>query len=400
MIQSGRNQPNLPKTNQADSGDVDGCIVKSQLRRVFVVGLVGPSRFACFEALREFCDVIVISPVLTLAAWIPLPLPWRRGRCELPRGAFSHRRWLVRLLAPFVGRRLEKSYGRGDVVIIADPSFWPFAIHYRRLAPVVAYHVFDDYAAYPYVRLDQEVLVARHVDLLFSVSRSIADILQRRCGFQLPPVHVIPNGFPGSWLPASLPSQRQRMPDPLSEDFRPLIGIIGVISSRVDLLPILAAHDALPALHWLFIGPVYRDVPGLADLQRSPRCRFLGAMPYETLQPYFATLDAAVLPLTDGDINPCSSPVRFFSQLPTGQPILYTGTCAQIAETPHLAYHCADGQALTATLEHLAASGFQDGRAADRHRFASGCTWQKRAEAMADALAATLEARRRTPSAR
>jgi len=295
-----------------------------------------------------------------------------------------------------VGHRLEKSYGRGDVVIIADPSFWPFAIHYRHLAPVVAYHVFDDYAAYPYVRLDQEVLVARHVDLLFSVSRSIVDILRRRCEFPLPPVHVIPNGFPDSWLPASLPSRRPRMPDPLLEDFRPMIGIIGVISSRVDLLPILTAHDALPALQWLFIGPVYRDVPGLADLQRSPRCRFLGALPYDTLQPWFAALDAAVLPLTDGDINPCSSPVRFFSQLPTGQPILYTGTCDQIAETPHLAYHCADGQALTATLEYLAASGFQDGRAAERHRFATGCTWQKRAEAMADALTATLEARRRT----
>ncbi len=153
-------------------------------------------------------------------------------------------------------------------------------------------------------------------------------------------------------------------------------------------------------MRWLFIGPVYKDVPGLADLQRSPRCRFLGALPYETLQPYFATLDAAVLPLTDGDINPCSSPVRFFSQLPTGQPILYTGTCAQIAETPHLADHCADGQALTATLERLAASGFQDGRAAERHRFAMGCTWEKRAAAIARSLAEALEARSRTPATR
>ncbi|MCP9796221.1 hypothetical protein [Cyanobium sp. Lug-B] len=135
-------------------------------------------------------------------------------------------------------------------------------------------------------------------------------------------------------------------------------------------------------------------------MQRSPRCRFLGPLPYETLQPYFASLDAAVLPLTDGDINPCSSPVRFFSQLPTGQPILYTGTCAQIAETPHLAEHCGDGQALTAALARIAAAGFQDGHAAERHRFAMGCTWQQRAAAMADALEAVLEARGHTPSAR
>jgi glycosyltransferase involved in cell wall biosynthesis len=306
-----------------------------------------------------------------------------------------------------VKRRLLDAYGRADALIITDPYFWPYATHYRALASVIAYHVCDDYAAYPYVRLDQENDLVRHADLLFPVSRRLAEVLRARYGLGDSRFHIIPNGIPDSWLPAEpptglppTPSPRPALPaDLVPADFRPLIGIIGVIGSRVDLLPIVAAHDALPHLRWLFVGPVRRQVSGLAHLQRSPRCRFLGAMPYSELQAFFATLDSAVLPLTAGDINPCSSPVRFFSQLPTGQPILYTGTCAQIAETPHLAYHCDDGQALTATLERLAATGFQDGRAGERYRFAMGCTWQKRAAAMAQALEAALDARPRTPAA-
>ncbi len=306
------------------------------------------------------------------------------------------------MLAPLVQRRLLATYGKADALIITDPHSWPYAIHHRALASVIAYLVSDDYAAYPHVRLDQEHDLVRHVDLILPVSQRLAEVIRARYGLEASRFPIIPNGIPSSWLPAEPPAaltpqppQRPALPaDLVPADFRPLIGIIGVIGSRIDLLPIVAAHDALPELRWLFVGPVRRQVPGLAHLQSSPRCRFLGAMPYTELQACFATLDAAVLPLTDGDINPCSSPVRFFSQLPTGQPILYTGTCAQIAETPHLAYHCADGQALTATLERLAATGFQDGFATERHRFAMGCTWQKRAEATAEALTAALQARR------
>lgn len=376
-----------------------------QLQRLFVVGSEEPYHQALFQALETICTVQSLAPRLSWRGWLP-GFGRRRRTCDLPRGAFSRHRWLVRMLAPLVQRRLLATYGKADALIITDPHSWPYAIHYRAITSVVAYLVSDDYAAYPHVRLDQEQDLVRHADLILPVSQRLAEVIRARYRLDTSRFHIIPNGIPSSWLPAEpppglppQPPQRPALPaDLVPADFRPLIGIIGVIGSRVDLLPIVAAHDALPQLRWLFVGPVRRQVSGLAHLQRSPRCRFLGAMPYSELQTCFATLDAAVLPLTDGDINPCSSPVRFFSQLPTGQPILYTGTCAQIAETPHLAEHCADGQALTATLERLAASGFQDGRAAERHRFATGCTWEKRAEAVAEALEAALQAVRRGPT--
>jgi glycosyltransferase involved in cell wall biosynthesis len=391
-------------TESARTNDSAG--TTDQRRRLFVIASDEPYHQALFEALEALCSVQTLAPRIGWRGWLP-SFGRRRRTCDLPRGAFSRHRWLVRILAPLVERRLLAAYGRADALIITDPHSWPYAIHYRRLASVITYLVSDDYAAYPHVRLDQEHDLVRHADLILPVSRRLAEVLQARYRIEASRIRIVPNGIPASWLPAEPPTERSVPPaqrpalpvDLVPADFRPLIGIIGVFGSRIDLGPIVAAHDALPQLRWLFVGPVRRQLPGLAHLQSSPRCRFLGPLPYERLQPCFATLDAAVLPLTDGDINPCSSPVRFFSQLPTGQPILYTGTCAQIAETPHLAYHCADGQALTATLERLAAAGFQDGRAAERHRFATGCTWPRRAEATAAALEAVLEARRR-PAAR
>jgi len=363
----------------------------ARLRRVFVVGSNEPFHEALFTALGDFCEVVHLNPVLSLAGWLPRFLrPGQPDGCELPRGAWSHRRWLGRLLAPRVERRLLETYGRADALVITDPGFWIFACHLRRLAPIFAYCVCDDYASYPYVRLDQEEIVATHADLLFPVSRRLADVLRQRYGIPGARFHIVPNGIPSAWLPPCVPAQAPPLPDALPPDFRPLIGIIGVIGRRIDLSAVLAAHDALPALHWLFIGPVRQSVPGLAELQASPRCRFLGAIPYEELQPWFAGLDAAVLPFTTSDINPCSSPVRFFSQLPTGQPILYTGNCDQIGEVAHLARHCADGPSLIDALEQLLRVDFRDGFAQLRHQFARQCTWQLRAAGMAEALTQAL----------
>lgn len=365
------------------------------LKRVFVVSSSEPYDETLFESLRNHCQVVRLAPVLRLLGWLPFLGLFPRRDCVIPRGVFSRHRWLVRLLSPLAARRLLRTYGTADALIITDPYYWPYAIHFRHLASVIVYHVCDDYAAYPHVQLDQEERLARHADLIVAVSRRLAEVVRLRYGLDASCIRIIPNGIPATWVPSEPPAQPAPPPPPVPADFRPLIGIIGVIGSRIDLRPIVAAHDALPQLRWLFVGPVRRQVSGLAHLQGSPRCRFLGALPYDQLQPCFASLDAAVLPLTDGDINPCSSPVRFFSQLPTGQPILYTGTCSQIAETPRLAYHCGDGQALTAALERLAAAGFQDGRAAERHRLAMESTWPKRAMALAEALSAALVVRRR-----
>ena len=363
--------------------------------RVFLVGSNEPWQQAIFSALARYCDVIVLEPVLSLAGWIPL---FRRNQpCILPRGIFSHRRWLVRMLSSLARRRLLRAYGVADALIITDPFFWPYALHFRDLASVIAYHVSDDYSLYPHVRLGQENLLAHQADLIFTVSLRLADVLRKRYGLDESRFRVIPNGIPASWLPAVPPACPTQLPELVPADFRPMIGVIGVIGSRIDLLPIVEAHDALPQLRWLFVGPVRKPIPGLAYLQSSPRCLFLGAKPYETLQPFFAALDAAVLPLTHGDINPCSSPVRFFSQLPTGQPILYTGTCDQLTETPELVYPCVDAKELIHTLARLAASDFRDGRAEDRYRYAVGCTWERRAAAMALALSEQLAAKSAAP---
>lgn len=156
----------------------------SALRSIFVVGCEEPTHRALFAALEQFCEVQFLTPRLSFRGWLPSFGRQRRQHGDLPRGAFSRHRWLVRLLGPCVKRRLLDTYGQADALIITDPYFWPYAIHFRCLASVIAYHVCDDYAAYPYVRLDQEKLLAHHADLLFTVSRRLAEVLCRRYGLE------------------------------------------------------------------------------------------------------------------------------------------------------------------------------------------------------------------------
>lgn len=357
--------------------------------RLLVAGASQPWEQAMIEALSRQCEVTCLNPEIHASGL--LPFQSRADRCILPLGTFSHRRWLAQAMAPLASRRLRRRYGRADALILTHPHHWPLAVYYRSLAPLVGYWVSDDLAHYgsphPQIVLSQESLIVRHADVVFTVSRRLADVLAHRHRVDSGKFCVIPNGVPASWIPPHLPTEPEPFSYGSSASARPLVGIIGVIGDRIDLDPVVAAHDALPELDWLFVGPIRRQIPGLRHLQESPRCRFTGSVPYEGLQEHFAAVDVAVLPFTDGDINPCSSPVRFYSQLPTGQPILHLGSCDQLLEHPELADWCAGPDDLIRRLKTLLGVGFRDGRARARHAFAKQCTWDQRAAAFLNALA-------------
>lgn len=353
--------------------------------RVFVAGANEPWQNALFDALSNRCEVIHLRPIVSRAGWFPHAA--NQASCVLPRGSFSHRRWLAKGLSTVSEERILKHYGSADALILTDPYHWPLAKYYGKIASILAYHVSDDYWSYPAVRRDLEAVIVEQARLIFPVSRRLASLLHERYNADNTKMFITPNGVPASWVPPSCPSQPRALPELIPQWFRPLVGIIGVISDRVDLAPIIAAHDALPQLYWVFVGPVLRNVQGLDYLRNSPRCCFTGELSYKHLQAYFSALDASVLPLTNTSINPGSSPVRFFSQLPTGQPIVYLGCCDQLEEEPNLTYRCEDADQLISTLSDLYHQGFRDGRHHDRHRYAQQCTWSHRASVIADSLA-------------
>jgi hypothetical protein len=86
-----------------------------------------------------------------------------------------------------------------------------------------------------------------------------------------------------------------------------------------------------------------------------------------------------VIPLGEDGINPTCSPVRLFTQLPFGQPILATSGCQQLEEFAPLVRICQSPEELIEVLSELRKRGFDDGLRLARWQAAHEHTWEKRA---------------------
>jgi hypothetical protein len=160
---------------------------------------------------------------------------------------------------------------------------------------------------------------------------------------------------------------------------------------RLRLDWVVEILDALPWVSWAFVGGITEDGPAhfqraLATLRTHPRCAFLGAKPYEELSSYAAAFDLTAFPLSEHLLNRASSPTRFYSQLPYGQPILATSDCEQLVGLEPLVRLCDSPRAFAQAIAELKDRGFRDGQDSARVEFARGCTWEARSVQLAAAL--------------
>ena len=248
------------------------------------------------------------------------------------------------------------------------------------------YYAIDDYATYRRDWNEAEALLLTAADRVVCVSQALANELARRVAGIAEKITILPNAIPASWLPSAPPTQPASLPENLALP-RPLAGVLGRISSRLRLDWLLAAMDATPWLHWLFVGDIEwsevvdSDRPFLAQLRRHPRGTWLGPRPFTALRAFAAALDVAVLPYSDRSTNPHGSAVRLFLHLPFAAPLLATPGCAQVGEFSPLVTICDSPAALNAALAATRASNFNDGRRAERWRAAHDHTWEARATA-------------------
>jgi glycosyltransferase involved in cell wall biosynthesis len=248
------------------------------------------------------------------------------------------------------------------------------------------YYVIDDYATYRRDWHGAEATLLAAADRVVCVSQGLAGALARRAAAVAEKTTVLPNAIPASWLPPAPPTRPSPLPENLAL-LRPLAGVLGRISSRLRLDWLLAAMDATPGLHWVFVGDiewgevVESDRPLLAQLRRHPRTTWLGARPFAALRDFAAALDVAILPYSDRSTNPHGSAVRLFLHLPFAAPLLATPGCAQVGEFSPLVTVCDSSAALNAALTNTSASNFDDSRRPERWRVAQDHTWEARATA-------------------
>jgi glycosyltransferase involved in cell wall biosynthesis len=201
-------------------------------------------------------------------------------------------------------------------------------------------------------------------------------------------VIVSPNAVCEQLIPLRPAGCARAAPAPVPPQFRPLAGMIGVVSDRVRLDWAVDLLRRVPWLHLAIIGPVSRPLSAgtaasLAVLEgMRDRVVFCGAQPYESLTRFACACDVCLILLNEHGINPAASPTRFFSCLPAARPILASAGCPQLEEFSPLVRVFADPRALADAVVELRATGFDDGWNTDRWRAARQHTWSLRAELM------------------
>jgi len=292
---------------------------------------------------------------------------------------------LAALFAPIAARKIRRKV-RSSCAVIATFPHHTFLTRWLAASPVY-YYVSDDFAEGYGFR--QETVMAWEKSLVhqsarvFCISDKLAEILSERHSYPRELITVVPNGVPAEKIPQVLPSTRPPPPLPIPITFRPLAGVIGTLGSRLRLDWLVIAVESTPWLHWAFVGPVKdvlsEDQPALQALRTNPRCCFTGSQPYDDLFKYAAAFDVAVLPFNDTGINSACSPVRLFSHLPFGQPIVSTPGCDQLAQFAPLVHEVKSAAELASALDKLNQTHFNDHLAEKRWVLSKRSTWDVRA---------------------
>ena len=308
---------------------------------------------------------------------------WELHSVELPRRSFGR---MAPVFAPWIKKRLERKFGWPTVTVITDPSQRALCRHFEGTYRV--YYVADDYRwGYgwdPQAVESWERIIIGNVEKVVCISNALAQSLQSRLNVEQERIYVSSSGMPANAIPERPGAGVGSAQRDIFSDRRPLAGVLGTIDSRIRLDWLRQLIDMLPWLNLLLVGPLAeledRQVADWQYLKEHPRCVIAGEVQYYDLFKYAAAVDVGLIPLTGEGINPTSSPTRFFTQLPFGQPIIASDGSLQLSDFRPLVWITRTAQDFIQKVEDLRRTDFEDGMAAQRHAAAYEHTWERRAE--------------------
>lgn len=213
------------------------------------------------------------------------------------------------------------------VAILTSPAYEPLSRHLEGRLPLVTYTA-DDYGSYEGWRgaRVREKRMQERADLSVFVSQALRDRAIREDGLSEELAVVSPNAtearFGGS------PSDE--LPDALAGFARPIVGVLGGLSDRLDLdfLARVARLDTVGT--FLVAGPLGAGIGSDHALLASPKTHVTGRLPHEEMHLYARAMDAAIIPYAATRLNHFCSPMRLFDHLASGAAIFALPTCDQV----------------------------------------------------------------------
>ena len=354
------------------------------------------------SALAEIAPVLAWKPSMSYLPWfepereLTTTDPPLRVRCfPLLRGYARFPISSVLNLGPAITRRL--------VATDDDPVVSPLVCTTPYYAPVaetwpgpVIYYLTDLMAAYggasagQVARLDRRM--CRAATLVCPNSERLAAYLKDQALCDPTKIQILPNATRRSNLLAAPPSAPDPLPREVMELRGPVVGIIGNLAGNMDWLLLKQLLEIAPEFTYLFVGPT--SMPIEDPEQSAAReavvahasAHFVGRKPYGELAAYARSFDVALLPYHQHEPTFSGSSTRFYEHLAACRPMISTRGFEELLHKEPLLRLVDTAAEARAHLRELEATGFDDGRTAERWLASREGTWQVRARTMRSAL--------------
>jgi len=280
---------------------------------------------------------------------------------------------------------------RGMLPEGAKPILWIYSPHAARFtelldSSLVVYDMADDYTAPTGATLrgggERRELRALdrlerrlfgRADVVFAVSQPLRD---KATAAGARHVRLLPNG-------CDIERYADRLREPRRIP-RPVIGYVGTVAPRLDVELVRELARLRPEWSFEMVGPVTPHVTLPAD--NPPNLVWAGEVPYADVPATIKRFDACILPLREIEYSYKSSPIQVFDYLAAGKPVV-SSPVAQFEAWPSLVTTARGAAGFAAALDE--ALGFDTAELQElRHQFARGESWDARARAALDTLAA------------
>lgn len=308
---------------------------------------------------------------------------WLLEHFDIPRRSLGP---LAAAYSFWLFRRLTKRFGRPGWVVFTSPDQRCLCRYFSDSRRI--YYVTDDYRwdyGWDAATVESwEQTIVKNVDRIVCVSNALAGSLAERLPAAKESIFISPNGLPASAIPDGSDFLSEWRHEGVEAQMHPVAGVLGTINGRIRLDWLRDLIDALPWLNLILVGPVTtlsdEQIGDWSYLSGHSRCKVTGPVEYHEMFEYASGIDLGLIPLANGGINPGCSPVRFFTQLPFGQPIIASAGCQQLQEFGPLVSIASTSLEFIRQVEALRSVNFDDGLSEERRQAAQNHTWEKRAE--------------------
>ncbi len=281
-----------------------------------------------------------------------------------------------------LGKMLEEDgFTRKDAVVVVDMPYWGRILSKGEYGKLV-YNCMD-WAAGFHDLVDSDILAWEEqllaaVDTAIFTSKPLAD----RLGPKVDDFAVIRNAceYHKFALEFTEPNTVIGRPVDMPRPGKPVVGYYGTIADWFDVGLVMEAAKALiTEVEFVLIGDY--TYGGVNELRRLPNVHLLGEKPYDVLLSYLYHFDICIIPFKLNTLTDCTNPVKQYEYMAAGKPVVATNLPElQTAFLPGSVEFCEGGQNMVNIIRYLLQNPASEDSRQRRSVWASGHTWDNRAE--------------------